>query len=762
MRPNFLAATAAFSLLSSITVATAGTATADLNDLVEGQMSHATAGLGQAGGTGFDPDANNTWSNTGTISAIPGDLTAPTSTNYSYVQGAGTALSAQGTFTAGRQATRALAAPLTGSTVWFSFLLNQPTTESRGGITFNQNGFSPAEPRIVATGGDLRLSLSTIQVPGGGANGVIPIGETVLILGRVTIDTFGGDEVLDVWVNPDVSNGVAGLPAPTNTLTQEAATFDTGIERVGIQSYSSDTLGGIVDALIVSDEPNAFEIVAPSSNDPDEPNLLVSPSNPFGGEVIPPETDPVTIDLNISNSATAEILTIADTSAISGTDAANFTLLTALPISLNPGDDTTLQIRFDSPGTAGAFAASLDLDSNDESSATISIPLLVTVPPILEVTGSDPFGGLSFQPDPAPVTGSIQLTNNSTTTTITIAASSAITGNSNFTLLTSVPFDLLPGQSTDVEMQFDATGGGPLFAANLQIDSNDPGNEAIVIPLSATVPLGGVNLIENGDFEEDGDEFSNWFQGGPAEPIQPGLNGSSIGANIASSGFAEQSIFAAEDWYCDFFFQAQDTFERAINVRIFAPGGQLNVRYRGTSAGAENTWNAYVEDWGVDLGLDDVQPGATYMMRIVGHNWGTDTPTYDLFLSAPNSTALVSKVEGLDRYQGGTPNSPPTGLRFTAEFGNSPGFIVDDVRFVNGPPPPDEPLRITEFTWDPDMGVFSFKYAAQVGVSYSIEASDDLFNWLELDDPTAENPVETYTETGVSVPRRFYRILELE
>jgi len=247
-------------LLAITTSAPAALVIADFNDNTAGQLSHATPGSGQAGGTGFDPAANNTWGNTGTIDAISGDLSAPVSTNYNLTQGAGGALSAQGDFTAGRQATRALDFTLSGD-VWFSFLLNQPTTNSRGGITFNQNGFSPAEPRIVATGADLRISLATIQPPGGGANGVFTFGRTALVLGRLSID-LAGDEVLDVWVDPNVSGGIGGLGAPSTSLTQQSTSLDAGITRLGIQSYSSDNQGGIVDAIRLSDDPSADQAFA--------------------------------------------------------------------------------------------------------------------------------------------------------------------------------------------------------------------------------------------------------------------------------------------------------------------------------------------------------------------------------------------------------------------------------------------------------------------------------------------------------------------
>ena len=763
MKPSLFIATLAVPFFS-VHQTMAGTAVADFNDLVEGQLSNFTAGAGQAGGSGFDPDPSNTWGNTGTIITIAGDLAAPASTNYSFTQGV-TPISAQGTFTAGRQATRALAAPLVGSTVWFSFLLNQPTENSRGGITFNQNGSSPGDPRIVATGGDLRLGLATIQPPGGGANGVITIGETALVLGRLTIDTLGGEETLDVWINPDVSNGEAGLPAPTNTLTQEAPTFDAGISRLGVQTYSSDGLGGIVDALIVSDEPNAFEIVAPSGGDPDDPNLVVSGSNPFAGEVVPPETPPITVDVNVSNTGVSQVLTISDTSSITGSNAVDFSIVTALPINLNPGEDTDIQIRFEAPGDAGDYSATLNLDSNDETTATTTVPLFVSVPPILQYSDANPFAGLVFGADPPPVTAPVTLTNSSTTSTVTIAGTTAVTGDANFTLVTAVPFDILPGASADVQVQFDAAGAGGNFTGTLQIDSNDPGNESFTIPLATTVPIFGTNLLANGDFEADPAIVVDWNSVGSGAAVVAGIAPSSTNAAfVQTGGNISQSFLGADEWFAEFYFSAPDTTERAFNVRIAGVGGQINLRYQGTSDGAENSWNAFTESdgWGVDLGLDDVQPDATYLMRIIGRGFGTGAPTYDLQLSGPNSTAIVSTLEGLDRFQLGTPTSAPTSLLFTTEFGNSLGFTVDDVRFVNGPPPPVEPVRIISYTWDPDALIFSFDYLAQVGVTYSIQSSNDLINWLEEEDPQAMNPIETFTETDVTEPRRFYRVIELD
>ena len=118
-------------LLSAASPATAAVVYADFNDNTLGTLGSATVGAGQQGGSGFL--AGDTWANTGTIDVIPGDLSAPISTNYAITQGSAVGShSAQGDFANGRQATRATAATLgTSSDVWFSFLLHQPTNNSR-------------------------------------------------------------------------------------------------------------------------------------------------------------------------------------------------------------------------------------------------------------------------------------------------------------------------------------------------------------------------------------------------------------------------------------------------------------------------------------------------------------------------------------------------------------------------------------------------------------------------------------------------------
>jgi hypothetical protein len=226
-------------VLYSATPSAAVLVFADFNDLSPG--IHAA----QAGGTGFDTPP---WSGTGTIDVISGDLTAPASTNYSLTQ-SGNAHSIFGDYKSARQNWRSLLTALTGDTVWFSFLVQNKADSSRGGISFNQSSWRVGSPRVQTTGKTLYIDGAT------GSGDVFTAGETALVVGRITVDD-AGDDTFDVWVNPDVSGGEAGLGVVTGTRT--GAFFDaTGITKISTPSYASGG-GATLDMICLSDGPNGF------------------------------------------------------------------------------------------------------------------------------------------------------------------------------------------------------------------------------------------------------------------------------------------------------------------------------------------------------------------------------------------------------------------------------------------------------------------------------------------------------------------------
>lgn len=647
-----------FIFLTSVLVhlAAADTIIADFNDLTSGPLGQFEPGIGQEGGEGFL--SGDTWSNTGTLSVIANDLTPPPFTNYAVSQ-TPTGQSVQGNNTAGRQSTRALAVPLR-NTVWFSFLLNQPTIDSRGGITFNQNTSAPSNPRIVATGTELRLGLGpTLQAVGEGAN-LLTLGETALILGRLTIDAGGGSDTLDLWINPDVGGDSSSLPAPDTTLTEETPSLDPGIIRLGIQSYSSDSQGGIVDSVRVSDALNAFEVVTrDSAAIDDDPNLVVDTTNPFNGVILATNAPPLIIELPVENSGLSNQLTFFETTGFTGPDADSYSLLTSLPLTLAPGTSGLLRIEVTPSGGPRLSESTLNLASNDSSAPVITIPLSV------RMTGPD-------------------------------------------------------------------------------------GNQLL-----------------NGDFETDPALPVNWLSTGNttlAEGIAPG---SLTSASLAPSENLRQEVFGQADWVLQCFFQSPETFERAFNLMIDGGFGNINLRFQGTANGAEQTWNLFDnitinDSWGEALALPAVQPGATYFLRVIGNGWDGVNPSYDIELSSPNSIAIAGSVSGLSRFQNSVPSGAPSLIRFSTEFGNSSGFVLDDVSFANGLPAPPIVPRILSIAHDPVSDTTTLLLATEIGMNYAVEASPDLSTWTTIADFTAIESSQTVSERGVTASQRFYRLSVVE
>jgi hypothetical protein len=233
---------------------------ADFNDLSTGTI------VGQAGGTGW----NGTWGDAGEVLVRGGNLTAPASTNYGISQsGSARSVWTQSDSTA-FQSTREIATPL-ADTVWFSFLYNQPQSYSGGGISFNQSGDNPIfprlsiEPNIGSNPSRLRLDLVTTSI----LENEIVVGQDTLILGRLVINPGAGAEVMDVWVNPDVSGGAGSFVLGDGdvSLSENVPIFDGGLSRLGVFSVSftpnptRPSEGGIIDSLRLSDRDSAFQDV---------------------------------------------------------------------------------------------------------------------------------------------------------------------------------------------------------------------------------------------------------------------------------------------------------------------------------------------------------------------------------------------------------------------------------------------------------------------------------------------------------------------
>ena len=234
-------------MLAIASWAQAGLVQTMFNDLSSGSVS------GQAvGGTGL----TGTWGGGSNIQVIAGDLAAPASTNFNLPQ-SGTAQSVRGDVatTTGSSIEAEIATPLTGE-VWFSFLVN-PVAGARSGIDINPAD-NPASPsgsplRIITVNDELRLI-----TPSDNQNaGSVAYSQTALVLGRIQINGNGANEVVSIWLNPDVTNHGAA-----DYIMNDADFVTTDIFRLGIESYrSGGTVGGIVDLVTLSNGFGAYENV---------------------------------------------------------------------------------------------------------------------------------------------------------------------------------------------------------------------------------------------------------------------------------------------------------------------------------------------------------------------------------------------------------------------------------------------------------------------------------------------------------------------
>ena len=75
------------------------------------------------------------------------------------------------------------------------------------------------------------------------------------------------------------------------------------------------------------------------------------------------------------------------------------------------------------------------------------------------------------------------------------------------------------------------------------------------------------------------------------------------------------------------------------------------------------------------------------------------------------------------------------------------------------------PFAITEVSPEPGNGAVMITWISSAGRQYSLEFSDDLSTWEELDDGIdGESDTTSYIDTvGDPLPvERYYRVLELE
>ncbi len=199
------------------------------------------------------------------------------------------------------------------------------------------------------------------------------------------------------------------------------------------------------------------------------------------------------------NTASIEPVTLSSTGTAPVTinsatlSGAGFTMPgAAFPITLNPNQSVTLNVRFD-PTAAGAVMGQLTIQSNSFTNSTAVVNLsgtgtAVSSPQLTISAASLTFGDVTVN------TTSTEPVTLSSTGTAPVTINSATLGGTGFTMSgATFPVTLNPGLAITLDVQFDPTGTGAI-TGQLAIQSNSSSNSAAVITLSGTGVAAEVDL----------------------------------------------------------------------------------------------------------------------------------------------------------------------------------------------------------------------------------------------------------------------------
>lgn len=190
---------------------------------------------------------------------IPGTNLTYTDPGYSNAGNTG-GMAGYGGSDAGDISSRLLGAPMTG-TVWVSVLARVSGNQSDAILWLRDNPHGDNANFISLRGTVNGTDNAPVPVLRYGASDnrqgpdAVELGDVYLLLGRVTVDYEDDLDRIEFWVNPDLSNGEAGLGTPL--LSADGANVLNAVAGPRV-SFSS---GGALDAIRMSNDPDGFEYV---------------------------------------------------------------------------------------------------------------------------------------------------------------------------------------------------------------------------------------------------------------------------------------------------------------------------------------------------------------------------------------------------------------------------------------------------------------------------------------------------------------------
>ncbi len=216
------------------------------------------------------------------------------------------------------------------------------------------------------------------------------------------------------------------------------------------------------------------------------PQLSTNPSLPIGDVC---RTDTGQAQMELSNTG-ADTLIVTSITRTSGSTDVSIVSTPTFPLNISPDAHYDFTVAC-SPTTLGAKTATFTIASNDPANPNTLVTATCNAPSgTISVTGSTSFGGQvcgGSTPAQSVLINNVGMCN--------LNVTSAVVSCADFTLENSPVFPVAISHDSNLGLtvQFTPTSAGPK-SCTLTINSDDPSNPSLVVPLTGTTPTGSASL----------------------------------------------------------------------------------------------------------------------------------------------------------------------------------------------------------------------------------------------------------------------------
>jgi len=431
-------------------------------------------------------------------------------------------------------------------------------------------------------------------------------------------------------------------------------------------------------------------------------------------------------ELVVKNLGESNVLTVTAVT-VDGVNADYFTIDTALPLNIDPGEEIDLEYTVDPAGANGDVEADFSIFSNDalNSEAEVQLSGLIRDPQISIQTALD-FGASDVE-----VTQIIEIQNLGRARALNLGTLE-ITGTDAAKFAASGPASIAAGGSGNIEVTFtpDNSGG---FNAQLEIGSDDPGSPVTLVALSAFTP------IDEG-FLSAYDSMISADHGGGAGtlPYAAVLTTPAVfdGTNIELFDFGTISGDATFEFILSgdpdaggrngYIGRADANPGNSLRYEQWDDTGALGFTRGGV---ADNTFSAP----NAASPTDDTH---------VTYRWTQATSTMDLFINGAVADSIAGATFEMPTgpgHLGNVSDGGNEGMIGTIHRITTYDILVDDATiqqhanaFVTGVGASE--FKVNSIDFNQASGLITIVWNSIPGAVYAVDYSFDLVEWNELDD----------------------------